>query len=235
MKRAPLFASEAALCSAFQAFAAPWAEVYPESCGHDVVLRVTHGERGGLHPFAIGDVVAVEAKLRPTLGVLRQAIPFDRLRYGRKHGADFYAVLLPSSRNGEDFDAVADALGVLRVGIDYSQRWGWRHAGSIDQMRCFPVTQSAPLLAVEMAGGQPAPRAVTPWKVAAVRLCLNGTGHRFKRADLADVLNVRTFVDRGWAAVAARDGRHAVYELLDATDRPDRCYPEIAAALGGAP
>ena len=93
-------------------------------------------------------------------------------------------------------------------------------------------------LDVEMPAGTPSPRPLTPWKLAAVKLCLHGAGGaELTDADFAMPLRRRTFLDNGWIRLVRREGRSGVYVLEDRPGRPDLAYQEITAAIrknGGA-
>jgi hypothetical protein len=183
-----------------------------------------------------GDQIVVEAKLRASMEVLAQVLPsiYERRRDGR--GPDFFAVLVPERSTA--FRDVAEAVGVAvltwpnlvpgtaayRVGRDQpftlASRHRHYHAGPLDLG-----------LRVEMAAGRPGPRSVTPWKVAAVKLCLTGLTRTLHRADFAPPLRLPLFLERGWVLAAGR-GKTATFALADdCAGRPDRAYPEIVAAL----
>ena len=221
---------------------------YPETMGHDLILRAPAGrEANGLET---GDLIVVEGKLRANLTVLRQAMPpFRRRWWSGTRGAAFYAVAVPSCDG--DFTVIAAGLGIVVILVPPPDVTAAR-ARSFGRSERLPPTlfESLPwdegfrtglppweadLLPVEMASGAPSPRAVTPWKVDAVKLCVAAAArggvlqsddfkaHRFVRH--------RTFVDRGWMRLVRREGRVSTWELVDAADRPDRAYPEIVAAL----
>lgn len=219
-------------------------DVYPETAGHDLLLRAPAGrEDTGL---CAGDVVAVEGKLRANSTVLRQAMPpFRRRWWSGARGADFYAVALPG--HDDDFAAVAAGLGIevilVRPAGEKVQGWSTRvhpatyfegirwHEGNRTGLQPLDL----PVLRVEIEAGTPAPRVVTPWKVDAVKLCLGAAarGGELRSEDFRGSLHVRhrTFLDRGWMQLVRREGRVSTWMLVDAPDRPDRAYPEIVAAL----
>lgn len=218
---------------------------YPESCGHDLVLRagpnIAVAESWQADGLAEGDTIAVEGKLHPNVAVIEQALPPWHRVYdptAKTRSADWYAVLVPASDSA--FRAVAAAVGVLvwtrAPDRAAAHRWDvttWQPTGWPAEHRVtgfLPLDLPPP---VRMAAGLPAPRAVTPWKVDAVRLCLRGG--QLRTSDFRGTrVRAPTFVQRGWMREVSRDGRHAVYELTDAVDRPDLAYPEIADALRAA-
>lgn len=205
---------------------------YPESCGHDLILvagpnATTHEIDAAVEP---GIVIAVEGKLQASLGLLRQATPpwrKERWKGGTSDvpHADYYVACLPL--RSPEFGEVADALGICV--------WTTREERHLDNQldpnhRCLGFARlPVPAVRVEVVPGTAAPRAVTPWKLAAVALCLRGVERgALTREDweVHSVVNRRTFLDRGWCE---RDGKH--WRILDSPTRPDRVYPEIVAAL----
>lgn len=225
----PQWQSEAAMLASWRAEVTDpdgW-EWWPETGGHDVILR-----REGI-------VVAVEAKLRANAHLLYQALPPWRRRTDiAPSAADFYVAVVP----GQDFEfgVLAAALNIVAVShsADPAQRHHrFRSGGGLvlgDQHRRPPESTRAlvlPSVRVEVVAGSPAPRMVTAWKLAAVRLCLFPPAV-ISSATVAPAL-LRSFVERQepWLRAVAKDGRRTVYELVAAPDRPDLAYPEVAAAL----
>lgn len=251
----PKWESEAAMLVAFMAEArAMGFRVVPEACGHDLVLVVTEplrrppGSHRILPDVEVGDVIAVEGKLRASITLLRQVTPPFRRRWGctSPATADFYAAVIPGYDS--DFEEAAHALGaavwVMRPGRPKADRWDYDHAPILasfdlrDELRCVGYGRLAvPDLDVDITPGCPSPRQVTAWKIAAVRLCLLGLTRELVNADFVDAkVNRRRFVDSGWVTVR-REGRVGFYILADVQGRPDRVYPEIVAAIEaqGAP
>lgn len=242
----PTWPSEAAMLTAFAAEAAAMGfRCVPESCGHDLVLiagpdieaamRKRHWTATGIEP---GDVIAVEGKLHANITVLRQATPPHRRRWVSIDcaAADFYAVVLP--RFDSDLAEVARALGIccIEMRAPFGD-WRDRHSGLLrfdinEALRCHDYPRVRPThLDIAVTPGLPAPRALTPWKLAAVRFCIDFGPREFVAKDVPSELNLRTFVDHGWATLVRREGRAGVYALVDHPGRPDRVYPEIVAAL----
>lgn len=159
---------------------------------------------------------------------------------------DFYAVVIPDGADTWDFRIVAAALGVcvwtMRAPIpaDPGDRWSREAPAALMLFDVLPGARvlgrqrpAIPELDVDMVAGTPAPRRLTPWKIAAVRLCLLGMERDLTTADFAahPPCTARSLVDRGWAELVGRTGRTGVYRLTDSPTRPDRAYPEIAAAI----
>lgn len=136
--------------------------------------------------------------------------------------------------------------------------WTWIPETSIARYLSKPARWSAkqpewlPDVVVQHRGGVPNPRAVTQWKLAAVRLCLllaeRGylTGPDFKGARPGGV-SVSTWLQRRWlrrdGSITIRPGERSraryvarpAEEWQHGQPRPDVRYPEIVAALRAAP
>lgn len=210
---------------------------YPESCGHDLVL------------VGQGRTVVVEGKQVPSLEVLFQALPPLPDQKNRDR-ADFYYVVVP--RAPMEFREVAARLG---IGVTIQRppdpegpnRGRWTREPTSDDTRCRwapaedlrcvgPGPRLRPVLLVPgVQAGSPAPRSVTEWKVAAVRLCLRAlAGEEIRSRDIQKPLRPSLFVERGWLRQVGQEGRQRVYVLGDGPTRPDLVYPEIVAALRDA-
>lgn len=231
--------SEAALCSSFAAAARAggWT-VYPETSGADLLL-VAGPDVG--KPFKPGDQVSVQAKLQVSVGLVRQALP----PRPPMPSADFYVVVTPKLGSVADLRMVCIRLGIGLCSAAPVRTSRWEAGipmftedfGVRGSSRRWPrVERTAarlwvPDVVVDTPAGVPAPTSVTPWKLAAVRLCVSGqttlTSADFKAAGIG----IRRFIDNGWIELVGKRGRLNTYKLTDARDRPDRAYPEIAAAL----
>lgn len=226
----------------------------PEYGGHDLILVAgsdlldpyENMSRNAIpHGVEPGDVIAIEGKLHATPTLLRQALPPHRRMYNTEKPApcaDFYAVVVP--RYDGEFETVAQALdiGVVVMAPDRERddnygksvipaaldRWTMHDSYRVTGHPRIDVTG----LNVKMRPGLPSPRSLSPWKIAAVRLCLLGQQRELQRADFAGTpVRLRTFSDRGWITLVRREGRHGVYALADVAGRPDLHYPEITAAI----
>jgi hypothetical protein len=226
--------TEAAMFEAFLAVVEPQGLVgYPECCGHDLLLEVSPRWTDTESNLRVGDTIVVEGKLQATLHLLHQARP------RRAHGpwADWYAILVGRTTDRETRELCRDLQIVV---IDYPPA-AQRHTSRFPwQLPVFPASHRLevtrrfkPLLKVDMAPGQPAPRTVTPWKVEAVRLCLRlAGGEELRATDFRAVrIDARRFVEAGWMVQVRREGRVAVYRGCETATRPDLRYPEIVAAL----
>lgn len=249
------FRTEEELCAAFApvARAAGW-DVHSEVNGTDMLLVATATcsteqleARGTGAPgrcvVAPGTQLVVEAKLRGNFDVLVQALPPDPYR---RNAADFYAALVPTAPSG--FRAVASRCGVNTI---EAARWdGWNEKWVLNPQLDFlnyrhvrtpgQKPRWVPPVLVEAPAGQPSPRSLTPWKLAAVRLCLEFEGRDIHASDFkAAGIDMKRWRDHGWLVNTGRKaGRKATYRLCgpDHTPkRPDMDYPEIAAALQVSP
>lgn len=210
--------------------------VYPECCGHDLVLVAGPAVRLDDHSgIETGDVVAIEGKLRANLAVLSQALPRSH-RSHVKRAADWYAVLVPGVDGA--FLEIAQALGIQVLVFQRDtcrQRHGLRGAWAPELRVTGFDRLPVPSVQVELTPGQPGPRLVTPWKLGAVRLCVTAAsrpGNQLTSADFkTERVSVPSFQRNGWLEVSGRAGRITIYRLLDAPGRPDKAYPELLAAL----
>lgn len=162
-RRVEPYASEAALCEVLRAAAlADGWQPYPEQGGWDLLLVLPAGLQ-----------VGVQAKLRPNVDVLAQAL----LGEGQP-GPEVHAALVPSCSLA--FREVARALGVLvleAADLD-ATRWasGKRTAHLPElvagaQLHRHRERHWLPPFVPQLPAGVPGPRRVTPWQVGAARLC----------------------------------------------------------------
>lgn len=212
---------------------------YPESCGRDLVLRA--GPELDLevwYGIEHGDTVAIEGKMHATLKLLSQALPPWHQLYPPRvatAGADWYAVLVPSC--SREFRTLAIAVGVMAFVFpsESSQRQRWERRDWPTEYRVpgvRPLDLPPPVI---MQAGLPGPRAVSRWKVEAVRLCLLALSRERRELRTSDFLGTRvrvpTFQRNGWVVYLGRDGRDHIYQLSDDPTRPDLAYPELVTAL----
>lgn len=228
---------------------------HPQSRPHaSHPFRAFHGE------LEVGDVLVVEGKLRASFEVLSQAMPRGRLARewvaDESRAADWYVVVVPSAPVG--FTTVAEACGVVVVEClpERPGRYGYGRepAGVVRVSTVDGALRVAgykriqvPRIEVEMAAGQPAPRAVTTWKIGAVELCLLAQHRPLTRSDFKcrrvtpDSMARSGWIEctgRGKAATWTLTGRglervepDADGRLFHRPRRPDIEYPEIVEAL----
>jgi len=268
------YKSEGELCSAFieAARAMGWL-AYPETSGVDILLVATadtrfetearrayrelYDRRRGrdrseacrLDP---GTQVAIEAKLRPNIDVLGQAMPHDLSGHRSAAVPDYHAVLVPYAL--PIYGQVAKRCGVLVFQTMHAPRYGepgyprgdwttdvlrdlewwprWAKTKRKGQERLW-----VPPVVLNTAAGVPSPLRITRWKVKAVQLMneLRITGGTVTRADVKamGLPNVGLFVRSGWLVdTGERQGRRHLYKLGPSTkERPDVLYPDLAAQL----
>ena len=239
-KDRPKWATESEMLVAFSDMMKKWGfKVYSETGGHDLLLVVTDRmaipvyQSRSLDCLEAGDIIAVEGKLQASMTLLRQLIPPYKQRHpGRT--ADFYVGVVPD--HGSDLSPVLEAMGAHLWRFEkprYERQPPALSAQLYERHRCFGERLALPTLEVEIAPGKPSPRVVTPWKIAAVKICMDHTDGKellvetFSKAGLRHNL----FVDQGWIKMVRKDGRKCVYQLADHPNRPDIHYPEIVDAI----
>lgn len=171
--KARAFATEAALCAAFIAWAAkqhPGVRVFAEWAGWDILLVLPEGWQ-----------VGIQAKLRLNAEVIGQAAP-DSYGWDFEHaGPDFRAVLVPDQN---PLAGIASRLGLV---VFYGRLQGyptehWTFFPSLGDSHdyshsCFnqpwfdwnPARRHAlPPTATDAIAGSPCPVTLTPWKIGAL-------------------------------------------------------------------
>jgi hypothetical protein len=164
MKPAPVFETEAKLCSAW----IEWAtrdgyRCYPETAGFDILAVDPAGWQ-----------IGVEAKLRMNVKVISQALP----RYSAETGPDFRAVLVPNMdselRELCAFVGLETYYCITRFDVG---RYGLRHEFARDRMHDGGMFDWNPKRRCELPeympdvpAGVPSPVQLTPWKVAALKV-----------------------------------------------------------------
>lgn len=214
---------ESELCARFRdaAEADGWT-VYPEVGGWDLVL-VWSGDAPvpeGATAVQPGDQIAVEAKTRANVEALHQAA--TRSRYRRGGSPDFRAVLVPKASR-----TFQDVAAMLRVGTftlrhcgPWTYRNGWererkivaapRHRHDRDGKRLWlpPIVSDGP-------AGEPSPRALTPWRVKALRLVARAReqGHLTTEDFQALKISPTIWTQTRWIVPNGRIGRRTRYTL----------------------
>lgn len=215
------YRTEGSLCDAFALEARSGGfQVHAETSGWDLLLV-----RGDLQ-------VGVQAKLRPNLDVLVQALPPQwRMHENDAAGPDVRAVLVPDSN--PTFNRIAAELGIavfdmnghlMENVVQHAKLWDH---GSPEWVPPCEITA--------IGGGRSGPVQITEWKVAAMALCerVRERGH-VTRNDFRELrISPSTWVRCGWLRVE-KVGRQWRY-LLGETMLPDERWPEIAKALSSKP
>lgn len=224
-----MFGTEAELCDQLIKVA--------RACGYQV-----HAEVSGWDLLIVcretGTQLGVQAKLRPSVDVLAQALGHERLP-----GPELHAVLVPVAPPA--FITVARRLNVhviqgvllgeLSLPIIFGNKFRWTHTRR----------EWVPEVEVYTPAGVPSPRSITRWKLAAVKLCMlaRERGH-VTAADLRElklsrnwwfsprfgpVLVSRVKIDEHGLSRAVRNE----YVLRDPSSSamPDLRWPEIVVAL----
>lgn len=218
------FASEAALCELLREVATSMGWVfYPETGGWDAILVLPDETQ-----------IGIQAKLRANVDVLAQAlIPLRRV------GPDVHAVLVPTCSIA--FRDVADGLGVLVIDGSSlratSRMIEWAGAGYLEAVvrraprsvhlpgRCWlpPFVPTGP-------AGVPAPRSVSPWRVAAAKLCAAiREGLEPTNAEIAAYGMSASTWKRWLDPVPGTKPRR--YALRPGVTLPDVAFPEVSLGL----
>lgn len=232
-----LFKTEADLCDALirDATRERYA-VHPETSEWDVLL---------VDP-ATGLQVGIEAKLRPNVEVLSQAVRKDE----RQPGPDVHAVLVPNATAA--FTDIAERLRILV--LDSTDLFSLKPAYfgtrlSYDLLRArieqaprwsHPSRAWVPENPVVVTAGTPSPRRVTEWKIAAVKLCVRTRERGYATsADMKELKLSKSFWFQGRLPlfekhrdVAGKPIRgQYVFRDPGHDSHPDRRWPEITASL----
>lgn len=215
----PSFASEAALCTAFAGYARNkgW-DVHAETSDCDLLL-VWNKPDSAFHRR--GDIVGIQAKLRPNFEVLAQSLP----SWLNSTGPDFHAVLVPKA-SGE-FLRIAHALHISTI---VPTTYGWSF--SLSQRHHYEKKLWYPEVIVDVPAGVPSPRVVSKWKITAVKLCLYGLDKGYvTMADFQSYgLNSQRWVAGGWIVdTGEREIRLKKYRITELA--PYTMFPEVTAAL----
>jgi hypothetical protein len=220
-------------------------KAYPETEGFDVLLVATESVTGHFLP---GDQIGVQAKLKPTVEVLYQALPRKTVHPGPK----YYAVLVP--RATPEFRDLAKRLRI-KVFEATQKSWPairgqrgdleWRQ-GPVKQLLDPPSLWHlhehrapcwVPDVEVVLPAGVPSPKQLTPWKFKAVRLALHGvakgylTTKDFKEFDVS----MARWVQKQWIVpgdfVVEGGSRRRKYILNELRRPPHIAFPEITEAI----
>lgn len=206
----PTFPSEAALCADFieKVKKQPWRK--------DVGTWVCYAETGGWDILMArkedGCQIGIEAKLDLNITVVNQALHGINDPYLRE-GPDFRAILVPTERINQDFVPICGAIGITVMWIPFDSKDYYvfhPHPPSIDGISNY-YNEWHPLLPMkrhvlpeyvpDVIAGASAPMQLSPWKIAALKLCVLLEEGPINRADLKALnLSPTRWTDRhhGW-------------------------------------
>jgi hypothetical protein len=163
MKRKSIFATEAAMCTAF----CDWAKKqgwtpYPETAGWDVLLVAADGTQ-----------IGVQAKLQFTVKLLAQCLHSSWYDACAGVGPDFRAVLLPGFKG--DHEAILQTLGLMQFhcyGTTAAPMFSPAIGGGHDSWHYWNPAQreKLPAYVPDVQPGASGPVQLTEWKIAALRV-----------------------------------------------------------------
>jgi len=233
------YASESELCKTFVPYAKSmgW-RVFPETSNHDLLLVATAAVK--TINAVPGDQIGVQAKLKDNIEVLCQAMPkeWDAV------GPHYHAVLVPVASEG--FRKIARRLGLLifqgtKAG-PYAKSPPRR---SVDkELFYLPITRKHyyskadwhPEVELWTPPGVPSPSSVTPWKVSAVRLCIEAERKGYLTSDdfRKRSVSMGRWVRFGWVVDSGEKigrGKKYILGTNPHDPPPHKRWPEIAAQL----
>lgn len=215
-------------------------KVFPETSGFDLLL--------------VKDIqIGVQAKLKDNIKVLAQALE-GRHTYGNTKWTfeepNLRAVLVPNASN--EFMRVAGELGIFVIigstlSWDFSKNTGaesyWAKSISpyttlnkynrkyliIPKSICW-----VPEVEIIVPAGVKSPKEITPWKIKAVRLCLELEKKGFLTSkDFKDMkVHIALWRSKRWLLDSGfKDGKLVKYVKNPSATLPDELYPEITSAL----
>lgn len=218
---------EADLCREFSAHAESlgW-EVHPEVSGWDLLLLATDTVKcSGIAP---GDQIGIQAKMRPNLEVLAQALRYS----SRASGPHYRALLLPELTNSASYLFPPIAAELRCVVFTKHKRLGWGNALvdiPIHYRMHFESPCWVPPYENVQGGGHASPTTVSDWKIRAVTFCLEYANKTFTAADLRyRNLAYSTFKSAGWLKEVGKAGRARLYRLDPNAKTPDKRYEWLA-------
>lgn len=213
--------------------------VFPETGDHDLLLVA--GEDVKTMNARPGDQIGVQAKLHANIEVLAQAMPDP----WSETGPHFHAVLVPVAVR--EFTSVAGRCGILVMEAtkriyDHGVRKWVRTRGIDHELRYLPPSMRHyydemtwhPEIEILVPAGVKSPRRVTPWKIDAVRLCLEAEKKGFlTTADFGHArVSMTVWRQKGWIEpTGEKIGRSKKYRLVDSANPPHLRWPEIAERL----
>lgn len=236
MKAKHDYKTEEQLCTTLidEARASGWL-VFPETSEYDLLLVATNEVRTA--NIKTGEQIGIHAKMHPNVEVLYQALP---MMHGDR-GPSYHAILVPVA--SLEFRSVAYRCGIVVIeGARYERHSrAYRRTTGMSALY-LPAHQrhyySEPLWYPDMEINTPAgvrsPKKITPWKVKAVRLCLEGLEKGFLlNADFrTSGVSMTLWRQKKWIlATDQHIGRSLKYTINEAADPPHKQWPEIADKL----
>jgi hypothetical protein len=237
-------------------------KVYAETADFDLLLVATEQSREHYPGLGVGEQIGIQAKLQPNLEVLYQSLPRAHgHRLGSplaEEGPNYYAILVPFA--SPEFVTVANRLGIYvytakwrRTGAGYT---GFSYGALVDredmglgkagtergigfayQLMEHRKPCWVPDVEVTMEAGTKNPLRMTPWKLAAVKLCLIAMtkGHLTSRDFAEAKISMTRWYQAKWiipGVFVVENGRRVKQYLLNEAARPPSVqYPEVVDAL----
>jgi len=242
MKNAPpAFAKESDLCAAFIAVVPEGWTAYPETAGWDILL--VRNDDG----FQIG----VEAKLKLSAKVLRQAIESETHHYSEHTGPDCRAVLVPDGACSEDMIIIAMCLQITVLRMRGGPRWADINFRYNDRFTPrLPIARKgywfgddwferAPLercrvpdYVPDVGAGKPSPRRLSEWKIKAIKIVivLARRGYVTRRDFVALKISMSRWTQSQWLVFGAGRGQWIAGPAMpDFRTQHPTSYAEIEA------
>jgi hypothetical protein len=208
--------------------------VHPETGGWDLLLIDVKRD------LQIG----IQSKLRANFELLVQA-------YGRYNkGPEIHAVLIPAPTLYPDFVFIANALDFvvldacrLILGTDYGNGYNGQRqsiASAIEGARVWRHDAREwvpPFEVAGIGGGRSAPVQITPWKIAAIKLCriLRARGYLLKNDFAEHRVSPTWWVRPPYPVLRCqRFGKQWRYLISGEAKLPDERWPEMHEAMSNS-
>lgn len=210
------FGSEAELCDALITLARENGFAVHAECDEWDLLLV----------HSSGVQIGVEAKMRPNVDVLAQALVGEW-----RSGPGIHAVLVPGATTA--FSAVAARLHILVFRGTHLDSSDLEHALRTAYRWKHTAPAWVPDVEVICPAGTPSPRRTTPWKLSAVRLCLRLRERGYVTpSDMRELkLNYTWWFQRGHALLKRMQRGQYVFVDPNNQKLPDLRWPEIVDAI----
>ncbi len=188
------------------------------------------GEETDLYGIMPGTQIGVEAKLKPNLQVIFQAMPQSLQAPGPHH----YVILVPWAPA-----EYIDLVGRLKIGLIHAAHFEMKRFFKAFRYRHEHVSPCwVPDVEVKgMKAGIRAPLQLTKWKLGSVKLGLLGTErgyltlHDFKEHDI----QIQRWIASGWLEADGKvisNGRKVTkYLIMEDKNPPHLRYHDVAEAL----